>query len=56
MFVAAQVLLDLSFPAAGLEDLARGGLLTRASQGAYGDVWVPAPHRLEVRASSPKPW
>ena len=39
MFVAAEVILDLSFPAAaaGLEDLARGGSMTRASHGAYGD-------------------
>ena len=39
MFGAAEVMLDLSFPAAaaGLEDLARDGSMTRASQGAYGD-------------------
>ncbi len=39
MFVAAEALLDLSFPAAaaGLANLARGGSLTRASEGAYGD-------------------
>jgi carbon monoxide dehydrogenase subunit G len=39
MFVAAEVLLDLSFPTAEarLANLARGGLLTRASEGAYGD-------------------
>ena len=39
MFVAAEVPLDLSFPAAvaGLADLARGGLLARASEGAHGD-------------------
>lgn len=39
MFVADQVLLDLSFGAAAarLADVARGGLLTRVSQGAYGD-------------------
>jgi hypothetical protein len=39
MFVAGEVLLDLSFPAeeARLANLARGGSLTRASQGAYGD-------------------
>ncbi len=39
MFVAAEVPLDLSFPAAAARfaNLARGGLLTRASQGAYGD-------------------
>ena len=39
MFVAAEVLLDLSFPAAvaGLADLARGGLLTPVPEGAYGD-------------------
>ena len=39
MFVSAEALVDLSFPAAsaGLADLARGGLLTGVSQGAYGD-------------------
>ncbi len=39
MFVSAEALLDLSFPAAsaGLANLARGGLLTGVSQGAYGD-------------------
>ena len=39
MFVAAEVLLDLSFPAAAarLANLARGGSLARASEGAYGD-------------------
>src|SRR5271165_2109445 len=39
MFVAAEVLLDLSFPAAEarLADLARGGLLTPVPEGAYGD-------------------
>ena len=39
MFVADQVLLDLSFGAtvARLTEMARGGLLTRVSQGAYGD-------------------
>ena len=39
MFVAAEVLLDLSFPAAAarLGNLARGGSLTRVSAGAYGD-------------------
>jgi hypothetical protein len=39
MFVAAEVPLDLSFPAAAarLANLARSGLLTRASEGAYGD-------------------
>jgi hypothetical protein len=39
MFVSAEVPLDLSFPAAvaGLADLARGGLLARASEGAHGD-------------------
>ena len=39
MFVGAEVLLDLSFPAAEarLANLARGGLLTRVSEGAYGD-------------------
>jgi len=38
MFVAAEVLVDLSFPAAAarLANLARGGSLTRASEGAYG--------------------
>ena len=47
MFVAAEMGLDLSFPAAAarLANLARGGSLTRVSQGAYGDglaglVWV----------------
>jgi hypothetical protein len=37
VFVAGEVLLDLSFPAAAarLANLARGGSLTRASQGAY---------------------
>ena len=39
MFVADEVLLDLSFGAAAarLADVARGGLLTRVSEGAYGD-------------------
>ena len=39
MFVAGEVLLDLSFPAAaaGLANLARGGLLTPVPEGAYGD-------------------
>ena len=39
MFVAGEVLLDLSFPAAAarLATLARGGSLARASEGAYGD-------------------
>ena len=39
MFVAGEVLLDLSFPAASarLANLARGGSLTRVSEGAYGD-------------------
>ena len=39
MFVAAEVLLDLSFPAAAarLANLARGGSLSRASEAAYGD-------------------
>jgi hypothetical protein len=39
MFVAAEVPLDVSFPAAAARfaNLALGGLLTRASQGAYGD-------------------
>jgi hypothetical protein len=39
MFVAAEMGLDLSFPAAsaGLADLARGGSLARVSQAAYGD-------------------
>ena len=39
MFVSAEALVDLSFPAAaaGLADLARGGLLTGVSQAAYGD-------------------
>ena len=39
MFVADQVLLDLSFGAAAarLAEVARGGLLTDVSQGAYGD-------------------
>jgi len=39
MFVAAEAPLDLSFPAAAarLANLARDGLLTRASEGAYGD-------------------
>ena len=39
MFVADEVLLDLSFAAAvaQLTEMARGGLLTRVSQGAYGD-------------------
>ena len=47
MFVAAEMGLDLSFPAAAarLANLARGGPLTRVSEGAYGDgltglVWV----------------
>ena len=39
MFVADEVLLDLGFGAAvaRLAELARGGLLTGVSQGAYGD-------------------
>ena len=39
MFVAGEVLLDLSFPAAEarLANLARGGLLTPVPEGAYGD-------------------
>ena len=39
MFVSAEALVDLGFPAAlaGLADLARGGLLTGVSHGAYGD-------------------
>ena len=39
MFVAAEIGLDLSFPAASarLANLARGGSLTCASEGAYGD-------------------
>jgi hypothetical protein len=39
MFVADQVLLELSFPAAAdrLTKVARGGLLAHVSQGAYGD-------------------
>ena len=39
MFVAGEVLLDLGFPAAaaGLANLARGGLLTPVPEGAYGD-------------------
>ena len=39
MFVAAEVQLDLGFRAAEarLANLARGGLLTRVSEGAYGD-------------------
>ncbi len=39
MFVAAETGLDLSLPAASarLANLARGGSLTRASEGAYGD-------------------
>ena len=39
MFVAAEVLVDLSFPAAAarLGNLTRGGSLTRASEAAYGD-------------------
>ena len=39
MFVAGEVLLDLSFPAAAarLADLAHGGSLTHASQEAYDD-------------------
>ena len=39
MFVSAEALVDLGFPAAsaGLADLARGGLLTGVSQGAHGD-------------------
>jgi hypothetical protein len=39
MFVAVEVLLDLSFPAAGtrLTNLARGGLLTRVSEAAHDD-------------------
>jgi hypothetical protein len=47
MFVTDQVLLDLSFGAAAarLAEVARTGLLTRLSQGAYGDgvsglAWV----------------
>ena len=39
MFVAAEVLLDLGFRAAEarLANVARGGLLTHVSEGAYGD-------------------
>ncbi len=39
MFVSAEALVDLGFPAAsvGMADLARGGLLTGVSHGAYGD-------------------
>lgn len=39
MFVAAEVLLDLGFRAAeaGLANVARGGLLTPVSEGAYDD-------------------
>ncbi len=39
MFVAVEVPLDVSFPAAAARfaNLAGGGLLTRASQGAHGD-------------------
>ena len=39
MFVAAEVLLDLGFRAAEgrLANVARGGSLTRVSEGAYGD-------------------
>ena len=39
MFVAAEIGLDLRFPAASarLANLARGGSLTCASEGAYGD-------------------
>jgi hypothetical protein len=39
MFVSAEALVDLGFPAAaaGLADLARAGLLTGVSQAAYGD-------------------
>ena len=39
MFVSAEALADLGFPAAlaGLADLARGGLLTGVSRAAYGD-------------------
>ncbi len=47
MFVAAAMGLDLSYPAAAarLANLARGGSLSRVSEGAYGDglaglVWV----------------
>ena len=39
MFISAEALVDLSFPAAaaGLADLARAGPLTGVSQAAYGD-------------------
>jgi hypothetical protein len=39
MFAADEVLLDLGFGAAvaRLAEVSRGGLLTRVSQGAYGD-------------------
>jgi len=39
VFVAGEVPLDLSFPAAAarLANLARGGPLTRVSEAAYGD-------------------
>jgi hypothetical protein len=39
VFVAGEVPLDLSFPAAAarLANLARGGSLTRVSEAAYGD-------------------
>ena len=47
MFVAGEVLLDMSFPAAAARpaNLAHGESLTRVSEGAYGDgltglVWV----------------
>ena len=55
MFVAAEVLLDLSFPAAAarLADLARGGPLTRASEGAYGDGLTGLARVADVLARSP---
>lgn len=47
MFISAEVLVDLGLPAvaAGLANLARGGLLIGVSHGAYGDgltglAWV----------------
>ena len=54
MFIAGEVLPDLSFPAATarLAALARGGSLTRASQEAYDDGLVRAGQLGEVPGMS----
>jgi hypothetical protein len=53
VFVAGEVLLDLSFPAAAarLANLARGGSLTRVSGAVYGDAllaWLPSGERIRL--------